>query len=95
MVAAVHTVDSIVLLDMNEDDVWEGDDADWLDTVEWHGVDSKLRELLEMCRAKRQKDWTSVAEAFTLANELPVSVGAHTSIAERATRQIFKEAHKA
>lgn len=46
----------------------------------------KLREWQETSRAKGQKDPTSVAEAFTLTNELLSSVNAHTSMPGCAVR---------
>lgn len=46
----------------------------------------KLRQSQEKCRAMRQNVLTSVAEVFTLANELLGSTRAHTSMAKRAPR---------
>lgn len=86
VVAAVPTFDNDALLDVNEDDDCKLEGTVGLDEVERDSVRRKLRELQEKCRAKRRKVLTSVAEAFTLANELLDSVEACMSVAERATR---------
>lgn len=50
-----------------------------------------MRKLQVECRAKRQKVLKSVAEASTLANKLLGSIGAHMSMAKRATLSNSRE----
>lgn len=94
VVAAVPTADNDLLLDMNKTDDWKVEGAASVEEVESVEVKRKLRKLQTHCCTKMQKVLASVAEAFTLANEILVSVDVHTSKAERATCADRGEVHK-
>lgn len=83
--AAVPAVNNDALLDVKEDESWDFEEAIGISEVERVGVKRKLCELQEKCCAKLRKVLTSVAKVFTLPKELLRSVGAHMSIAKRAS----------
>lgn len=74
---AVPAVNVDVLLAVDTNDDWELDGTAGLDVIEHVGVKRKLCELLEKCRATRQKIQASVAKPFGLISKQPGSVEAY------------------